>query len=326
MKAADIPAEKFFVPFGNNAGGPFIRTIPLGSQIGITDGAASLTTGFPPLNFTPVAAGGVPPFGQDMNGILFEATSWDRWFSAGGPIMFDSAFSASIGGYPKGAFLASTSFGRFWLSSIDDNTNDPDSVATGWVAMQLGVPHSFTVFKTAGAISFTVPAGVTRIYCERWGAGGGGFTGDNPSSTAGSGGGGGAYCADWLNVTPGQVLGGTVGGHQSAPGDGRDSGFGGLPLAGGGAGAVNIGVPGGGGTPLSGTPADGRIGGGGQHGTIGAVGIGGLPGKGGDGAGGGGQGGTNDLAAAQPGGGGAGGTSVGGLGQDGADGMVKISW
>src|SRR5215468_615655 len=101
MQSADIPV-KTSAPFGILAGAPFIRTVPIPSQIGIQDGAASYTTGFPPDCFQPTSAGGVPPFGADMNGVLFQATGWNRWFAAGGPIKFDSAFSAAIGGYPQG--------------------------------------------------------------------------------------------------------------------------------------------------------------------------------------------------------------------------------
>lgn len=130
MLAANIPA-KFNIPFGNNAGGSFIRTIPQASQIGIQDGAASLADGFPPLTMNPV---GTPPFGQDMNGILFESTSWARWYSAGGPVPFDATFSAAVGGYPKGSQVASaTTFGVWWLSTVDGNTTDPDAAGAGWV-------------------------------------------------------------------------------------------------------------------------------------------------------------------------------------------------
>lgn len=130
MLASNIPA-KFNIPFANAAGGSFIRTIPQASQIGLQDGAASLTDGFPPLTMNPV---GTPPFGQDMNGILFESTSWDRWFSAGAPVPFDAAFSAAVGGYPKGAQVASaTTFGVWWLSTTDNNVTDPDAAGAGWV-------------------------------------------------------------------------------------------------------------------------------------------------------------------------------------------------
>lgn len=142
MKRVDIPA-KFNIPFGFGAGGSFIRTIPEASQIGIQDGAASLTTGFPPLNFLPTGAGGVPPFGADVNGILFESTSWDRWFSAGGPLPWDSAFSAAAGGYAQGAVVQSTvTLGLFWFSIVDDNPTNPDTGGANWRAMMFDAAPS----------------------------------------------------------------------------------------------------------------------------------------------------------------------------------------
>ncbi len=82
MLAADIPT-KFNIPFADNAGGAFIRPIPEASQIGIEAGAASLNDGFPPDTFTPVSAGGTPPFGRDFNGLLNQITAWNRWQNAG---------------------------------------------------------------------------------------------------------------------------------------------------------------------------------------------------------------------------------------------------
>jgi len=55
---------------------------PQASQIGITNCAASLTDGFPPLTFVPVAQGGCPPFGSDFNGILRQITQWSQWMQA----------------------------------------------------------------------------------------------------------------------------------------------------------------------------------------------------------------------------------------------------
>lgn len=138
MKAADIP-ERFPIPFGEDAGVPtYRRTIPTASQIGTQDGAASLETGFPPLTFTPVAAGGVPPFGADFNGILYRSTAWSRWQNAGGGVPYNAAFSAAVGGYPEGALVATASvdpsdLGLFWFCTTDDNTTDPDAGGAGWI-------------------------------------------------------------------------------------------------------------------------------------------------------------------------------------------------
>lgn len=161
---ASIPT-KFPIPWGQSAGGAYIRNIPEASQIGITNGAASLTTGFPPLTFLPVGAGGVPPFGQDFNGILKQITQWSRWQAAGGPVFYDSSFSTSISGYPKGALLAATSFGSYWLSSADNNTSDPDAGGANWVGFIMG--NLYAVDSGAvNAITITIgqtPASLTSL-------------------------------------------------------------------------------------------------------------------------------------------------------------------
>lgn len=134
MQASDIPA-KFTIPFANGAGGGFIRPIPTASQIGVHDGYASLTDGFVPLNFLPVSSGGVPPFGQDFNGLLFQTTAWSRWMCAGGTVLYDGAFSSAVGGYPKGSVLRSALYPNvLYQSTADNNTTDPDATtAANWV-------------------------------------------------------------------------------------------------------------------------------------------------------------------------------------------------
>ena len=132
MGDTDMPT-KIQLPFAANAGSSYKRVIPVASQIGIQNGAASYNDGFPPLNFLPVAAGGVPPFGQDMNGILNAISSLSRWYSAGAPIFYDSTFQTAIGGYPKGSVVQSNiTFGQFWISSTDNNITDPDTGGAGW--------------------------------------------------------------------------------------------------------------------------------------------------------------------------------------------------
>ena len=112
MLVSAIPT-KFPIPFANSAGGSYIRPIPRASQIGTQNGAASLTDGFPPNCFVPIAAGGSWPFGQDMNGLMNQVTKWLQWNQAGGPIFYDSSFSSSIGGYPNGAILLSAALDVF---------------------------------------------------------------------------------------------------------------------------------------------------------------------------------------------------------------------
>ncbi len=131
MLASSIP-PKFSLPFASGAGSANIRSIPAASQINVLPGAASLTDGFPPLNFTPIAAGGIPPFGQDMNGILHQITLWNQWHAAGGPVKFDASFAAQINGYPSGALVQSNSGHAVYESVVDNNVADPNSGSTQW--------------------------------------------------------------------------------------------------------------------------------------------------------------------------------------------------
>lgn len=114
------------------------NTIPVASQIGIVAGAASLTDGFPPLTRTPLAAGGVPPSGLDMNGIIYELSAILRWANAGGGYVYDGTFAAdsNVGGYPKGARVLRSDGLGYWFNTADNNTTDPEgagAVAAGWV-------------------------------------------------------------------------------------------------------------------------------------------------------------------------------------------------
>jgi len=167
MQLADIP-PKFPIPFANGAGVGFIRPIPVPSQSGITPGAASLTDGFPPLNLTPLGVGGVPPFGQDMNGLMNQVTAWVRWANAGGPVAFDAAFSGSVGGYPKGAIVSSAvTAGLFFYSLNDNNATNPDAAGAGWVSFSLvgGPPNYFVDSGTVNALVIT-PAPQVAAYVD----------------------------------------------------------------------------------------------------------------------------------------------------------------
>ena len=136
MQLTNTPG-KLVLPFAN-AGAK--NTIPTASQIGITAGAASLVDGFPPLTRTPIAAGGVPPSGLDMNGILYELSAILRWANAGGGYVYDSTFAndANVGGYPKGARIMRSDGLGYWFNTVENNTTDPEAnavaaIAAGWV-------------------------------------------------------------------------------------------------------------------------------------------------------------------------------------------------
>jgi hypothetical protein len=150
MLFSQIPS-KFTIPFANSAPPANTNVIPLASQIGITAGAASLTDGFPPLTFVPLTAGGVPPWGRDMNGLMNQVTAWLRWQGAGSPVAFDATFAAAIGGYPQGALLQATAAGGMWASLVDNNTTNPDTTPgnPNWAAVAFITPVQNSSYVSA---------------------------------------------------------------------------------------------------------------------------------------------------------------------------------
>lgn len=134
MQLSDIP-NKLLIPFAEDGGK---NTIPTESQIGITGGRASLTDGFPPVTRIPTTAGGIPPFGLDMNGILYAISSICRWQTSGAGFPYDADFATDplVAGYPAGARVLRDDAQGYWLNTADDNETDPSdagAAAAGWV-------------------------------------------------------------------------------------------------------------------------------------------------------------------------------------------------
>jgi hypothetical protein len=261
MKLSDMPSETFPIPFANAAGIGYTRQVPVASQIGITNGAASLTDGFPPLTFLPVGSGGIPPFGQDFNGLLNQITQWTQWQNAGGLMVYNSAFSTAIGGYPQSAVVASaTTAGIVWLNTVDNNTTNPDASGAGWVKFVTSatlVASPTRVLTLTSTTTLTVQSGETRADVEVWAGGGAG--GGGSAVSYGGGGGGGEYRQGLITgLTTGQTIVATVGaggaGGAGGGGNGGTSSFGsyitaiggfGAPYASSGAGGAALGGSGG---------------------------------------------------------------------------------
>lgn len=151
MLSTDQPSG-VAVPFANTG---LKRPIPVPSQIGITDGAASFVDGFPPKTFLPLAAGGIPPSGEDFNGILYDISNIQKWQSAGGLFKYNSAFATSVGGYPKNARLSNAANTGIWVSTVDNNLTDPDGVSpVGWVSYVTNPGEvSLFAFMTAAQVA-----------------------------------------------------------------------------------------------------------------------------------------------------------------------------
>lgn len=101
------------------------NTIPLAAT---GSNLASITEGFPEMTMKSLADGGLPPYGQDFNGLFYMISDQKAFFQDGGYITFDSTVSTLIGGYPSGAILdyynPSTNYYTKVESLIDDNTYD----------------------------------------------------------------------------------------------------------------------------------------------------------------------------------------------------------
>lgn len=154
MLSTNVPAN-IAVPWANGAGSGYIDTIPVPSQISITPGKASFTDGFPPLCFVAPSLGGVPPFGEDFNGILNWITNWIRYQQAGWIPGYNATFSAAIGGYPEGSIIRNAGGTGFWISTVENNTSDPDTGGAGWGVL---TPATYPWSSITGAPAFVTAA------------------------------------------------------------------------------------------------------------------------------------------------------------------------
>lgn len=142
------------VPFGVGAANPtYINLpIPVPSQISTTVNAASFTDGFPPNTMTPEASGGLPFFGQDMNGILWMISAYCANFAAGAFSKYNATLSTAISGYPLGAILSATGAAsgtnNLWVNLVDGNTTNPDAGGANWLPMDGVGLTSLTVSNT----------------------------------------------------------------------------------------------------------------------------------------------------------------------------------
>lgn len=133
---------KLVEPFAKNA--PSVQTpggktnpFPVASQIPLgLPGNASLDDGFTPLNMTPLIAGGIPPRGSDMNGILYLYGTVIAAVSAGQLVYpYDNTYATAIGGYAQGAqVLDATNLLQKWTSAIAANSTDPAAHPENWIS------------------------------------------------------------------------------------------------------------------------------------------------------------------------------------------------
>lgn len=144
--------------FGTSTPDPTYITlpVPVPDQTGIQPNLASFETGFPPNTFTPQASGGLPFFGQDLNGLLWMITAYIACMAAGKFSQHDPAQSTAISGYPLGAMLLNDTSSGFWLSTADGNTSDPDTGGANWTPID-NVGYYQNSSTAAGNTTLTAP-------------------------------------------------------------------------------------------------------------------------------------------------------------------------
>lgn len=96
------------------------------------NGRAGYDQGFPAINMAPKAAGGIPPFGQDFNGIFYDLTLAMQYLQAGGSFPYDGAWASAVGGYPIGALVSRSDSSGLWRNTSANNTTDPEAGGAGW--------------------------------------------------------------------------------------------------------------------------------------------------------------------------------------------------
>lgn len=97
------------------------NAIPENFSSSMESNQATWDTGFGQITMIPVAAGGMPPKGQDFNGIFNQLSENIIYLSKGGKFKFSADYAASINGYPKGAILQSDDETKEYQSKIDNN-------------------------------------------------------------------------------------------------------------------------------------------------------------------------------------------------------------
>ena len=158
------------VPFASQGDKNTIPVTP-STETGQTN-YASYQKGFPPVTMTPLVAGGLPPQGMDMNGILFALSSSIGFAQSGGLPTFNADFASTIGGYPLGAVLQSNDGASAYVSTIANNTTDfnssPESIGTSWLPWAGDAAKGSSLYIAVGegtsdAITATFDPAITEL-------------------------------------------------------------------------------------------------------------------------------------------------------------------
>jgi len=149
------PPVKIYTAFAQNATAGYITAVP---QTTAVPGAFSWSLGSGPETFVPPGSGGTAPLGDYFNGLMFQVTDNLRWVQAGGWFKYDATFSANIGGYPNQAIILKDDASGFYVSTVDNNTSNPNTGGANWTVM---TPNTYPWSQITGAPSFVLNSAFT---------------------------------------------------------------------------------------------------------------------------------------------------------------------
>lgn len=163
------------------------NTIPETANENTAANAATYAKGFPAVTMTPIAVGGQPPSGKDMNGILYELSSHIAYMNKGGQYKFDADFCEEVGGYDVGAVVQSDDGLTLYANQSPKNKTNPNSRSSkGWKIIASDAvwgevekkPHTVNSIEELRSYSGTAEVVNVKAYYADTTSGGGMFVAD----------------------------------------------------------------------------------------------------------------------------------------------------
>lgn len=163
------------------------NTIPETANENTAANAATYSKGFPAVTMTPIAVGGQPPSGKDMNGILYELSSHIAYMNKGGQYKFDADFCEEVGGYDVGAVVQSDDGLTLYANQSPKNKTNPNSRSSkGWKIIASDAvwgevekkPHTVNSIEELRSYSGTAEVVNVKAYYADTTSGGGMFVAD----------------------------------------------------------------------------------------------------------------------------------------------------
>ncbi|WP_235365692.1 phage tail protein [Proteus terrae] len=149
------------------------NVIPEKYETSMESNQATWDQGFGQITMLPVSAGGLPPKGQDFNGILNQMCETIVHISKGGVFKFSADYATAINGYPKGAILQSEDEEKYYQSLIDNNkvnfnTASQDQIKASWkLVMTDNLLDQLSKKLESSAVVQSTGASTTSVMSQR---------------------------------------------------------------------------------------------------------------------------------------------------------------